>query len=152
MPSISHPRRANRMARGAGHIAVLLALLVVLPAPSRAGSELAKLWHGRYFYSKSSGRVSVVFELKITSIHDGKFTGRTTEPATFGTKPCTFLYANVKGDVDGDKIAFTKTYDGTCGQTHSVSYSGIMRNSHKIEGNWTVSPTFGGTFTAEAGD
>jgi hypothetical protein len=152
MLSINQSPHARRLPVAVGHIVVLLALLVLLPTPSSAGSELANVWHGKYFYPEGSGRSPVVFELKVTSVQDGNFTGRTTEPATFGTKPCSFLYANVKGNIEGDRITFTKTYDGTCGQTHSVSYSGILENPRTMEGNWSVSPTFGGAFTANAGD
>jgi hypothetical protein len=151
MPNPRQSPRPRHFPRAVGQIVVMLATLVALAVPSR-GSELAKVWQGQYFYAPGSNSAPVPFKLQITSFQDGNFTGRTTEPATFGTQPCTYLYANVQGHVAGAEIVFIKTYDGTCGQTHSVSYSGTMTSSRTMQGSWSIPPNSGGTFTASASD
>jgi hypothetical protein len=114
-----------------------------------ANAELPKTWQGKYFYTNATPPVT--FELKITSQQGQDFTGRTTESATFGTKPCSFLYATITGRVVGNSIQFTKTYDGTCGQKHSVYYSGIIdQNAQNIWGSWKIGEDATGMFTAEA--
>jgi hypothetical protein len=81
----------------------------------------------------------------------GTFTGRLSEPATFGDGSSQFLFANLTGRVNGTRVTFTKTYDGTGGQTHSVPYEGTLdKSSMTVRGTWKVGET-GGTFEMRKG-
>jgi hypothetical protein len=116
-----------------------------------AAADLPLSWRGLYYYPQTSDNAPVPFELNLTSVNGDNFEGRTTEPATFGDKPCTNLYANISGQVKDNKIDFIKTYDGTCGQSHSVRYSGTLSGDNiSIEGTWTINEEWGGAFTAKA--
>jgi len=144
------------MNRGSSALSVCVALIgaasfVVLLSQNVCAAELSRRWQGLYSYPDASNRAPVAFELNVTSVRGDSFNGRTTEPATFGDQPCSHLYANVSGQVTGDKIEFTKTYDGTCGQSHSVFYRGTLSGGfRRMEGTWSISNNWGGRFTAEA--
>jgi len=99
------------------------ACLVLRNAVLAQESSLPRSWKGRYAYAKDD-RAGVPFTLEITSLQGANFSGRTTEQATFGKKPCSTVHANVEGQFTGRTVTFTKRYDGTCGQNHSVQYSG----------------------------
>lgn len=106
--------------------------------------DVSGTWQGSYFYGDNR---SVPFTLYLTQ--DGRrIYGKTSEPNTFGNRSARYLYANVSGEVIGQNISFTKTYDGTGGQSHSVSYVGtIDHNGNVMVGNWRIGIS-GGTFTA----
>ena len=79
------------------------------------------------------------FGLQFESDSDGGFTGRISEPATFGNGSSSELYANVSGRVSGDRISFTKRYDGTAGVTHVVYYSGSLDSAgDSMTGEWSL--------------
>ncbi|HWA23346.1 MAG TPA: hypothetical protein VG735_13200 [Caulobacterales bacterium] len=104
---------------------------------------LRGLWVGYYAYS--DGRPDrVQFQLK-ASRAGAAFTATTIEPNTFGSKDALFLTADVAGTVSADGgVRFTKTYDGTGGQTHSVEYSGMFDASKRcISGNWRINAATG---------
>ena len=62
------------------------------------------------------------------------------EPATFGNKDQPWLRATIAGEVRRDTIEFVKTYDGTGGVNHSVSYRGELdRDNGLILGRYTIS-------------
>jgi hypothetical protein len=127
---------------------LLLAFAVVVDAALAQESGLPRSWKGRYAYAKED-RPAVPFSLEVTSVQGTSFLGRITEPASFGKDPCSTLYANVEGDLDGQTVTFTKTYDGTCGEKHSVSYSGkVDKTFTAMWGTWMVTEDWGGVFTA----
>jgi hypothetical protein len=132
-------------------LAAILTTFWLVPASSQTGGGFAKTWRGTYFYAQSSHQPSVPFELQITSFQGDSFTGKTSEPYSgFGTLPCSNLYADVKGQIQGNSISFTKTYDGTCGVAHSASYSGTMPNPRIMQGTWSTD--ISGTFKASASE
>ncbi|MES1203304.1 MAG: hypothetical protein ABUS57_17850 [Pseudomonadota bacterium] len=122
-----------------------LALMGVAPVAfaQGAGQGLNGVWLGYYAYS--DGRPDrVQFQLK-ASRTGATFTATTIEPNTFGTKDALFLTADVAGTVSADGgVRFSKTYDGTGGQTHSVQYSGAFDAARRcISGNWRINTTTG---------
>lgn len=125
----------------AAFFVALAAFSVTQPAQSQ---DLARAWTGYYHYN--DGRQPVPF--RMTLQFDGsKFRGRVTEPATFGTG-ASMLSADVVGTITGDKVTFTKTYDGTGGQTHPVQYYGTLSaDGRQISGGWLIE-TMSGTFIA----
>jgi hypothetical protein len=86
----------------------------------------------------------VAFQLKATRA-GAAFVASTIEPNTFGTRDALFLTADVAGTVAVDgAVNFTKTYDGSGGQTHSVAYSGAFDASKRcIAGTWKIDTTTG---------
>lgn len=91
-------------------------------------------WKGSYGYI--DGRAPVPFTLTLTT--KGKeISGRIIEPATFGDGSSDKLIANIGGTSSVYEVVFTKTYDGTGGQTHSVSYRGAF-DGKTMYGLWQV--------------
>jgi hypothetical protein len=115
---------------------VLGALAMMTPASAQAGASLTGVWSGYYGYDGQSGRVP--FQAKLAAA-GATFAGTTIEPNTFGEPTTMFLTANVVGQASNGAVSFIKTYDGTGGQTHSVSYRGTLTaNSQCVAGTWTI--------------
>lgn len=112
-----------------------------------AGMAGTSMWSGQYGYS--TGQPAVPFTLTLHRAADGTFTGLTTEPATFGNGSSKALTADVSGSINGRRIYFKKTYDGSGGQTHTVEYSGrLSADGHTMSGTWKLD-TLTGSFSAE---
>ena len=102
------------------------------------GVQINGTWRGWYAYSGNQRR-SVSFTAVLSTAPDCRVTGRMQEPNTFGKKDFPTLFATLVGRVEGDTVAFTKTYDGTAGVSHSVRYHGLLsRDLHRIDGNWRI--------------
>ena len=125
------------MVFGARLYAALLAVVLAAACLSPAG---AAEWRGSYSYP--DGKRSVAFTLTLSG-SQGSVSGRTTERNTFGNKSASHLYGNVRGTISGSSIAFTKTYDGTGGVSHSVEYRGSI-SGNSMSGTWTIGRTSGG--------
>ena len=98
--------------------------------------DLTGRWQGRYYYQ--DGRESVAF---VVDMYDngGKLEGRISEPNTFGGADARSLYANLAGGVQGRALSFSKTYDGTGGQSHSVQYRGELdQDDMSAKGTWRI--------------
>lgn len=97
---------------------------------------LTGTWTGRYYYP--DGRPGVSFQIEFHE-SNGQLSGRTTEPNTFGDASISYLHAYITGVRNGQNVNFIKTYDGTGGQNHSVSYSGsLSSDGSRISGRWTI--------------
>jgi hypothetical protein len=124
-------------------IALALGLTAVTARPAAAqASGLNGVWLGDYGYGDN--RPAVKFQVKLRS--DGaRLSGGTIEANTFGDATALFLTAMVSGAVDGDgSVRFTKTYDGTGGQTHSVQYSGKLDPTGRcVHGAWVLGHSTG---------
>jgi hypothetical protein len=123
------------------------ALLAVLLAITFASHATADEWRGTYTYP--DGKQSVPFTLTLSG-SQGAVSGRTTEPNTFGNKSASQLFGNVRGTINGSSAAFTKTYDGTGGVSHSVEYRGTI-SGNAMSGNWTIGRTSGGFSVTRVG-
>ncbi len=138
--------------RGRGTALTAGALLALAKTASErtAQSTLSGLWRGRYHYPRPlDGISSVAFEMDLT-FSQGQISGFITEPNTFGAQTSANLYAAFSGTVVGNKVQWTKTYDGTGGVDHSVSYHGtIDRKAGSIEGRWSISNDWSGDFQIE---
>lgn len=52
--------------------------------------------------------------------------------------------AALEGTVDGSRVHFVKTYDGTGGQHHAVTYDGQLNGDRsEIEGQWHIRSPYG---------
>lgn len=108
---------------------------VAAQSVSNGGDSISGRWSGSY---AGSGNRTTPFELVLTQT-GSRLSGRVTEPNLFGDASARFLYANVVGRRDGNRITFTKTYDGTGGQTHSVAYEGQLdRTGRRVTGTWQL--------------
>ena len=138
--------------RGRGNAITAGAILALAKKASerKAQSTLTGLWRGRYYYPRElNGVSSVAFEMDLT-FSQGQITGFVTEPNTFGAKTSANLYATFSGTVVGNSVEWTKTYDGTAGVNHSVSYSGTLdRRNGRIEGRWEIRNDWSGDFQIE---
>jgi len=101
------------------------------------GLSLTGLWNGLFSYPHLFEPTSFVAIL----IEQGaRFSGTTHEPCTRGPNLGGLLYATIEGHRDGAGVSFIKTYDGTGGWTHSVTYEGRLNSDGtEIEGRWTTS-------------
>lgn len=104
---------------------------------ARVSGEVAggtTTWKGSYAYI--NGRAPVPFTLTLTTKGKG-ISGRIVEPASFGDGSTDTLIANIAGTSFGYEVTFTKTYDGTGGQTHTVNYRGTI-DGKTMFGFWQV--------------
>jgi hypothetical protein len=142
----------------AASFAVLFALLFAVdsfaktaaPAPA---PRLTGHWEGVYRYN-APGQNPVLFTTDIVQDSPKAFTGRVAELNTFGSPDAKYLFANLDGGVEGKRVWFKKTYDGTGGQTHSILYEGTLeRATMTVKGQWKGegSNTFSGTFEMKRG-
>ncbi len=107
-----------------------------------AEGDLTGVWEGRYSYpagikTPESAFTAVLFD------GGGRLSGTIHETMRLGTHEipaCAFL----EGAVAGNAVTFLKTYDGTGGQSHSVSYDGTLSaDGGEIEGSWRIHADFG---------
>jgi hypothetical protein len=116
------------------------------PAPRLTGH-----WEGVYRYD-AAGSNPVLFSADIVQDSPKAFTGRIAEINTFGSADAKYLFANLEGGADGNRVWFKKTYDGTGGETHSVQYEGTLdRASMTVKGKWVSGETLTGTFEMKRG-
>jgi hypothetical protein len=88
----------------------------------------------------------VQFLMVIKQRPDGTFTGSLREPNSFGASSVAFLGAAISGTVKNTAVKYTKTYDGTGGQSHSVDYQGLVNwKTRVVQGQWSL-PGSKGTF------
>lgn len=103
--------------------------------------EITGRWAGSYYYS--DGRSPVEFSVQINEA-DGVVSGLMREPNTFGSAASRNLYADIRGSLTGRNLTYVKTYDGSGGQSHSVTYAGIVsEDGTTIEGSWNIGSLFG---------
>lgn len=136
----------------AAAIAALVLVIVSLLSPA-AAAGLSAEWAGAYGYE--DGRQAVPFVLTLTQ-NGAVITGRIDEVQTFGTKSSDDkLGASVVGSVNGHVVAFTKTYDGKGGQTHTVRYHGTLVVDGEFKfmfGTWRLGSDVGSWFATIAKD
>src|SRR5688572_16409370 len=117
---------------------VLTTMLCLCPA-EEAVPDLAGLWTGEYSQVQKDGTLRVPFTMVVTQQYQ-TILARSLEAQAFGTKASAGLSADIKGVVDGGKLYLVKTYDGSGGQTHSISYVLILSPDKKrLEGEWIMS-------------
>ena len=123
---------------------LVLVLALIAPVTLHA-AEVDKFngtWSGAYRDWSQGGLVPFEITIRVgTPISDyADITGSIAEPATFGNREQPWLSATIDGQVRRDTIEFVKTYDGTGGVDHSVSYKGELdRDNGLILGRYTIS-------------
>lgn len=97
-------------------------------------NDLTGVWFGEYAYPVGEAPVAFIANL---DERDGVIAGRVDEPNTFGMPYAQRLFAHLSGTRTDNLVVLTKTYDGTGGATHSVSYTGeVSADGDMIEGIW----------------
>lgn len=133
-------------------VGILTLVALIVPAQAQLLNErqsqaerIGGRWLGRYYYSgQQASNPPVEFELMLEVPAAGRVSGRMSEPNTFGTPGVPFLYANIRGEIVENRLRFTKTYDGTGGQTHSVAYSGTFNETWTtLVGTWRINEATG---------
>lgn len=119
------------------------------PAAPREIQDPARVllgsWSGAYKYD-TTRKPGVPFKMTIVSVNDSRFDGLISEPATFGNGSSRFLFAKLTGSVDGSRVRFVKTYDGTGGVSHSVNYQGVLdTETGQVNGGWSIGSPSGRT-------
>ena len=136
---------------GGGNVTYETFVVLAELSDTQSVSELLSgRWKGRYFYPREHrGRMDVPFEMDLV-LSQGWIDGYVSEPNTFGDKTSKNLYATFSGAITGNKVIWTKKYDGTGGISHSVRYTGTLdRKKRRIEGRWIISSNWSGKFHIE---
>src|SRR4051794_6596794 len=106
--------------------------------------DLTGLWHGRYGYDwpmEPVGFVATLLELS------GVVTGVTAEQHRINAIIPTTIPAVISGERQATAVSFLKTYDGTLGFEHTVTYAGaINAEGTEIEGRWSIPGDWAGWF------
>ena len=105
-------------------------------------TTLTGVWNGLYSYSNAvqpeSPFTAVLFDTA------GRLSGTIHETMMLTGGRSTEASAFVDGTASATHVAFSKTYDGTNGQTHTVTYDGrLSGDAGEIEGTWQVRTTWG---------
>ena len=97
-------------------------------------NDLTGVWFGEYVYPVGEAPVSFIANIDEC---DGAISGRIDEPNTFAMPEASRLFARPSGIRENGLVVLTKTYDGTGGATHAVSYTGeINPAGDTIKGIW----------------
>jgi hypothetical protein len=102
-----------------------------------AAGALTGDWVGGYV--SADGADVNTFNVKMRQT-GGTISGTIYEVNAFGdTSRALFLTSTFTGTVANRQVRFTKTYDGSGGQSHSVVYTGALEpNGRRIRGTFTV--------------
>ena len=108
--------------------------------------SLTGVWHGLYGYDSHPHIPESAF-VCIMIDNGGRLSGSITETmARFNSAPVD-AFAFIDGAHCSGQVTFLKTYDGSGGQTHGVSYAGILSGDREeIEGEWRIDGRYGVTF------
>lgn len=112
-----------------GWVAAAAALALAPAAWAASAQDVAGAWTAAYI-SDDATDINT-FEVTITAIGATEFVGRATEINVFGGGDVLFLTSDIRGRINGDTVTFTKTYDGSAGVSHSVSYTGQLSNANR---------------------
>jgi len=96
---------------------------------------LTGIWDGLYSYTQS-GQLESTFTAVLFQSGAG-LSGTIHETMRRRHARDVAASAFVEGSVDGLRVSFSKTYDGSGGQTHMVVYDGRF-SGDEIEGSWTI--------------
>ena len=100
--------------------------------------SLTGVWHGLYTYTSHPHMPESHF-ICVLIDNDGRLSGTIHEEINYRHSVPREAYALIDGAHCRGHITFLKTYDGTSGLTHSVSYAGDLSDDHdEIEGQWRI--------------
>lgn len=116
------------------------------PPPGEKETEFDGSWTGEYGYPENAQvpLKTVPFQVML-HCEKNSCKGKSHEPNAFGDRTVEELKANWTGSISGSVIFFKKTYDGTGGVSHSVTYDGSIMPGTKpsMEGQWSAEGAHG---------
>jgi hypothetical protein len=99
-----------------------------------AEAVFSGVWKGGYI--AADGGDANFFDVELTQ-SGSTVTGTAIETNVFGDGDVLFLTSRLSGTVTSDKITFVKTYDGSGGVSHSVTYYGQMdATGRRVQGRY----------------
>ncbi len=105
--------------------------------------SLTGVWHGLYTYVSHPYLPESHFVCVLID-NSGRLSGTIHETMNHYRTTATEAFALVDGAHCAGHVTFLKTYDGTGGQTHSVSYAGDLSGDRdEIEGGWRIDSAYG---------
>jgi hypothetical protein len=105
--------------------------------------SLTGVWHGLYTYVSHPHLPQSHF-ICVLIDNGGRLSGTIHEVMNHYRSAPSEAFALVDGAHCGGHVTFLKTYDGTGGQTHSVSYAGDLNGEQdEIEGGWRIDSRYG---------
>jgi hypothetical protein len=124
-------------------VAPLAAMIVTAPPAMAQVATIEGDWQGVYFQGPTPTSFTAHIEVAGSTI-----VGTIVEPNTPAQQQQTaFLTSTFVGTLNAGQIAFTKQYDGSGGQTHSVRYAGAVQNGlRRITGEWRLPNGANGRF------
>lgn len=116
--------------------------LYATQAEAQASAGLSGDWVGGYISADKSDVNT--FNVKLTQA-GRSLLGTVYEVNAFGdSSRALFLTSTVTGSINGSQVRFTKTYDGSGGVSHAVSYVGTLdAGGRRIRGTYDASGTTG---------
>jgi hypothetical protein len=107
-----------------------------MSATSKDAVNLTGVWQGLYSYETIDEPVPFL----ATLLDTGSFlSGATQETCEVETRSRATPCAMIDGSRTARRVSFTKTYDGSAGWAHSVSYEGtVTADGAEIEGSWIL--------------
>jgi hypothetical protein len=109
-----------------------------------SNDSLTGIWNGLYSYPKF---LEPVYFVATLISHGQGFSGSTHEAQYGAAQAPLVLFASVSGQLLNLQVSFLKTYDGSNGWSHSVSYEGQLNPERtEIEGSWTLPSNWTGRF------
>lgn len=117
-------------------ITIIAALALAPAASAQDRVDVTGVWQGAFW---GAATVPVSFQVTLDDGQPGgDFTGSMVEPNTFSDADVRFLQATLVGEARNGRVSMLKTYDGTGGVSHSVTYTGTMVSERRITGVWVV--------------
>ena len=108
--------------------------------------SLTGVWHGLYTYDSHPHMPESHF-ICVMIDNGGRLSGSINETMNRIANPAVETFALIDGAHCGGQVTFLKTYDGSGGQTHGVSYAGILSGDREeIEGEWRIDGRYGVSF------
>ena len=108
--------------------------------------SLTGIWHGLYGYDSHPHMPENAFTCVLID-NGGRLSGSIHETMARPHNDPVEAFAFIDGAHCGDQVTFLKTYDGMGGQTHGVSYAGILSGDREeIEGEWRIDGRYGVSF------
>ncbi len=105
-----------------------------------ADALLSGRWEGSYGYRDGRAPVPMAVDFRVQG---GDVGGTSSEANTFGAGQGP-LTAILTGSLRGNILRFVKTYDGSGGQSHSVTYQGVVdADGGRIRGTWNLAQARG---------
>ena len=133
-------------------LAITLNALAIWPTTYAQALQIDDMtgnYFGLFAYESRTPSSNDTFTMTLVQT-DNVVTGRTTEIVLVnGKKRLSGAY--IRGKIEGNSLNYTKTYDGTAGRNHSISYQIKMLDNNGIYyGRWAIGSNSGFVILSKA--